>query len=254
MLVCGVNFKENGKIYNFDINQHTLEVGDNVIVQTEKGEQLGKTVFIKDLIEKGTLNIILRKATEEDYNLYLKNSLDAKKSLQYAKQKVKELKLNMQLIDASYTFDRKQLLFNFISDERVDFRELVKLLAYHFKTRIELHQVGVRDKACNVGGIGICGHQLCCNKFLKRMDTISINMAKNQNIALNPTKINGACGRLLCCFSYEDDTYTECRKGLRSVGEKIKVNDREGRIINVDILSRKYKVDFNGVVEVIESE
>ena len=140
------------------------------------------------------------------------------------------LDLGMQIIDSSYTFDRKQLLFNFIAESRVDFRELVRMLAGKYRTRIELHQLGVRDKSKEVGGIGPCGRTLCCASFLNYIDTISINMAKNQNIALNPSKINGACGRLLCCLSYEDEEYTRCRYNLPEVGDFVKYEGEDVRL------------------------
>ena len=146
----------------------------------------------------------------------------------------------MKILNASFTFDRNQLLFNFLADDRVDFRELAKKLASVYKTRIELRQIGVRDKAKEVGGIGQCGRTLCCYSFLKDMSSVSINMAKNQNLALNPTKINGACGRLMCCLAYENDFYKECRNGLPSVGDNINTSD---------ILKRSYKVEKdNGTV------
>ena len=158
----------------------------------------------------------------------------------------------MMVLDASYTFDRNQLLFTFIADSRVDFRKLAKDLANIYKTRIELRQVGVRDKAKEIGGYGSCGRPLCCSKFLCDFDSVSINMAKNQNIALNPTKINGCCGRLLCCLKYEDECYKELNKNLPKVGKKVKTEKGEGKVISVDILKQKYRVSVpdNGIVEV----
>ena len=154
-----------------------------------------------------------------------KNLKDAEKALNKAREIIEELKLDMRLLDASYTYDRKQLLFNFIADERVDFRELAKRLAQVYKTRIELRQIGIRDKAKEIGGIGPCGRMLCCNTFLTDLNSVTINMAKNQMLALNPTKINGVCGRLLCCLSYEDEVYTELAKGLPRVGQKVMYNN-----------------------------
>ena len=152
----------------------------------------------------------------------------------------------MRLLDATFTLDRKQLTFNFIADERVDFRNLVKDIAAKYKTRIELHQMGVRDKSKEIGGLGQCGRELCCSKFLNGMETISINMAKNQNIALNPSKINGACGRLLCCLAYEDEVYSEHRKGLPKMGSIVKTDDGEGKVVALDVLNKKYTVNING--------
>ena len=148
----------------------------------------------------------------------------------------------MNFIDASFTFDRKQLLFNFYADQRVDFRELAKILAAKYKTRIELRQIGARDKASEVGGIGVCGRKLCCAGCYKVNESITMQMAKNQNIALNPSKINGACGRLLCCLSYEDKEYVRCSKQLPSIGDTIKTPSGEGKVVGIDILNFKCKV------------
>lgn len=255
MKVCGVIFKENSKVYNFDPKDLTLTMGDYVIVSTERGEQIGKVTTIEDKEIKNTLKEVIRVASKKDYNQYLLNLKDAKSALQDARTESEKLNLKMQIIDSEFTFDRKQLVFNFIADERVDFRELVKILASKYKTRIELHQMGVRDKAKKVGGIGICGRKLCCAKFLTKMDTISINMAKNQNIALNPSKINGCCGRLLCCLAYEDETYKENKEKLPKIGSKIKIDGETGTVISVDVLSKKYKVSFeNEVKEYIINE
>ena len=158
----------------------------------------------------------------------------------------------MQLVDASYTFDRHQLTFNFIADERIDFRELVKLLAAKYKVRIELHQIGVRDKAKELGGLGPCGRTLCCGTFLNHLDTISINMAKNQNIALNPSVINGTCGRLLCCLAYEDETYTRCRKNLPKVGSKITYEKEQWEVTSTNLFKQTYTVELNGETKEIK--
>ena len=155
-------------------------------------------------------------------------------------------------MDSSFTFDRKQLLLNFLADERIDFRELAKRMAGKFKTRIELRQIGARDKAKSIDGYGVCGRRLCCAGFLNHIDSISMNMAKNQNIALNPSKINGCCGRLLCCLTYEDEQYSCCRVGMPTVGKKITLEQGEGKVISVDILNRKYKVLIGNEVKEIE--
>ena len=207
MKVVGIKFKNDGITYNFS-SEIMLKNGDKVIVETEIGYQLG--IVTDDNVENVKplkLKPVESLASEDDYNKYLKNLNDAKKALNETKKLVKDMNLNMNLIDASFSLDKKMLLFNFISDERVDFRELVRTLASTYHTRIELHQVGVRDKAKNIGGIGLCGRELCCTACTSNVSTVNINMVKNQNIALNPTKINGACGRLLCCFNYENDIY-----------------------------------------------
>lgn len=246
MEVCGVIFKENGKTYYFNRNNLEVNVEDYVIVETEKGEQFGKIVFIEQRNTEKPQKNILKIATKDDYNKFLKSEAAAQKVIVEAKKIANKLNLNMQFIDASYTFDQSQLLINFIADERIDFRELVKQLAAKYKTRIELHQVGVRDKAKEVGGLGICGKCLCCKSFLNHLDTITINMAKNQNIALNPAKINGACGRLLCCLSYEDDVYSEYRQKLPIIGKDVKYEGKNYKVLSIDVLNQSYVIDYNG--------
>lgn len=254
MRVVGVSFKDKGRIYYFSPNQLDLKNGDNVIVETERGEQYGQVKNgIIDLDNdkiKSALKPVIRIATEEDNKVHEKNLKDASKALIKCRKIVEKQKLNMYVVDANYTFDRNQLLFYFLSDNRVDFRSLAKELASLYKTRIELRQIGVRDKAKEIGGIGPCGLQLCCSKFLNDFDTVSINMAKNQNIALNPNKINGICGRLLCCLKYEDDCYTECRKDMPKIGSKVNTVKGEGIVKSVDILKRKYVAEVKNVGDV----
>lgn len=249
MKVCGVIFKENSKVYNFDPKDFQINKGDYVIVITERGEQIGKIATIEDKEVKNTLKEVVRIATEKDYNQYLTNLKDAQMALKDAKAEAARLNLKMQLVDSEFTFDRKQLYINFVADERIDFRELVKFLASKYKTRIELHQMGARDKAKKIGGIGICGRKLCCSKYLTKMDTISINMAKNQNIALTPSKINGCCGRLLCCLAYEDEIYKENKEKLPKIGSKVKVDGQTGVVTSVNVLNKKYKVSFENEVK-----
>lgn len=246
MLVCGIIYKDGGKIYHFDKNDLNIKEKDYCIVDTEKGEQFGKVVFVEERDINYELKKVLRTATKKDYDKYLKSLKEAEDALKLAKNEAVKLGLEMQFVDASYTFDHKQLILNFIADERIDFRELVKVLAAKYKVRIELHQIGVRDKAKEVGGIGPCGQPLCCSTILSHLDTISINMAKNQNIALNPSKINGSCGRLLCCLSYEDEIYSICRKNLPQVGDKIKNDGKEWTVKSLDILNQSYIIELNG--------
>lgn len=247
--VVSVTFKDKGKSYYFSPNNIKLNDGDNVIVETERGKQFGTVVGdIKKIKEDKLLNVlkpVLRKASKKDEEQHQRNIEDAKKAIKKCNNLVEKYKLNMQIMDSSYTFDREQLIFRFIADNRVDFRDLAKELASIYKTRIELRQVGVRDKAREVGGIGICGREFCCGKFLSDFDSVSINMAKNQNIALNPTKINGACGRLLCCLKYEDEQYKCCAKKLPQMGKKIKVDNKEGVVTSLDILNGKYQVTLD---------
>lgn len=251
MQIIGVSFKDNGKIYNFSPNEESLEIGDYVVVNTERGEQFGKVVQIDNKEPNRNLKNIIRKSTSKDYTKYLKNLKDSKDALIAARALSVDLKLKMQIIDCLYTFDRKQLLFNFTAEERIDFRELVKLLASKYKTRIELHQIGVKDKAKEIGGIGQCGRQQCCSSFLNHMESVTINMAKNQNLALNPTKINGSCGRLLCCLAYEDDTYSESRNKLPIVGTKMKHKNEQWSVISINLLKMSYTLENNGEIEEI---
>lgn len=255
--VLGVSFIDSNKIYYFLPNNLELKKDETVIVETERGEQFG--YIATNMIEVDPKNLkvplknILRKATDKDKIQHEKNIKDGKKAIVDANSFVEELGLDMKILNASFTFDRKQLLFNFLADDRIDFRVLAKKLAGIYKTRIELRQIGVRDKAREVGGFGQCGRALCCSTFLKDMNSVSINMAKNQNLALNPQKINGCCGRLLCCLGYENDSYGEYKKGLPKVGEIIKNNKVQGKVIYVDIFKRLYKVETSeGTVEEIK--
>ncbi|MBR3198727.1 MAG: stage 0 sporulation protein [Bacilli bacterium] len=253
--VIGVTFDES-KIYYFDPAGHKIKEGATVIVETEQGMQFGTVkIPLTEMPEtkiKGKLKQVLRIATKRDYNQYQKNKKEAITARNKCQKIADKQELNMKIIDASYTFDRDKLIFRFLADNRVDFRDLAKELAKIYKVRIELRQIGVRDKAKEVGGYGPCGRKLCCASYLKDLDTVSINMAKNQNIALNPTKINGACGRLMCCLKYEDDCYTECRKKMKKIGDKIKTEKGEGIIQGLDILKQKYKVEVPdyGIIEV----
>lgn len=256
MNIYGVTFKDKGKIYYF--NGHELKIPNRVtvIVETEKGLQFGRVVSKIDSntesAYKDNMKDIIRISTKKDYEQYLNNLKDADSALKNARNFSKELKLDMNFIDASFTFDRKQLVLNFYADERVDFRELAKKLASVYHTRIELRQVGARDKAENIGGIGICGRVLCCASFLTHLESVSMNMAKNQNLALNPSKINGACGRLLCCLAYEDEEYQKCSCGMPSVGQRLKTKEGDGYVASVDILNRKYKAVINEEIKEIE--
>ena len=258
--IVGVSFKKNGKVYYFSPNGLKIKKGINVIVTTERGLQFGTVETENMQIESNklttSLSKVVRIASKKDYEKHLKNIEEAKKKKKKCKKIVEDYNLNMMILDANYTFDNSQLLFTFLADNRVDFRKLAKDLATIYKTRIELRQVGVRDKAKEVGGYGSCGRPLCCSKFLTDFDSVSINMAKNQNIALNPTKINGVCGRLLCCLKYEDECYKECAKKLPKVGKKIETEDGEGKVISTNILKQTYRVDIKdkGIVEVSVNE
>ena len=257
--VVGVAFNKKGRVYNFNANNYDLNIGDTVIVETEKGYQYGYvTTNVKELDDNEfslPLKDVVRLSSKKDDQTYFKNNQDAGKALNKAREIVEELKLDMHIMDASYTFDRKQLLFNFTADDRIDFRELAKRLAGIYKTRIELRQIGVRDKAREVGGLGPCGRMLCCNTFLTDLNSVTINMAKNQMLALNPTKINGVCGRLLCCLSYEDIVYSKLRDSLPDIGEMYSDKNVSGKVVNIDILGQKiYVEDKQGNISVVEKK
>ena len=236
--VIGISFFNANRLYYFSPGTTNVKIDDYVIVETERGLQFGKALTdVLDMPKEKVflpLKDVIRVATNED-----------KKSLV-----IKE-ELDMKLFEASYTFDRKKLIFKFIADERVDFRELAKMLASKYKTRIELRQIGVRDKAKDIGGLGPCGRPLCCSEFLTNFNSVSINMAKNQGIALNPTKINGSCGRLLCCLGYEDDTYTEYKKKYPKIGEYVTIDDKKGRVSELNVLSGNYKVKISDSEEIV---
>ncbi|MEA1960565.1 MAG: stage 0 sporulation family protein [Bacillota bacterium] len=222
--VVGVRFKPAGKIYHFDNDQLELEAGEAVIVETVRGIEYGLVAIGNREVDDEQLVLplkkVLRKANQEDENVYQNNQKKEKDALEICKQKVKEHDLPMRLIDVEYTFDMGKIIFYFTSESRVDFRELVKDLAAIFKTRIELRQIGVRDEAKMLGGIGTCGRVLCCKQFLGEFEPVSIRMAKEQNLSLNPTKISGVCGRLMCCLKYESQMYDSKRpEGVKTDGE-----------------------------------
>lgn len=246
--VVGIIFEENGTVYYFSPKKFKLKENITVIVETNRGLQFGKIVKKSFYIDQKKINTplknIIRIATKQDYFAHKRNLKDAEEALKKCRKLASKQQLNMQVIDCSYTFDRSQLMFRFLAESRVDFRLLAKELAAIYKTRIELRQVGVRDKAKEIGGIGPCGRQLCCSCFLNDFDSVSINMAKNQNIALNQTKINGSCGRLLCCLKYEDETYSKCRECLPKIGETIEVEEGKGKVTALDILNRTYTIEI----------
>ena len=221
---------------------------DLVLFNTDSGKMIGKVIREEYSEKKENLIMplfsILSLASSEDVKKHEDSKVKASKALYDAKEISAKLNLEMSFVDAYYNFDNSQLYLSFIADNRVDFRELVKQLAYKYKTRIELVQIGIRDKARRIGGLGPCGMQLCCNRFLTDFNSVSISMAKNQLIALNPTKINGLCGRLLCCLGYENDTYLELKKELPKVGFMVNTSKGTGKVVNVDVLKGEYSVDF----------
>lgn len=253
--VLGVTFKNNKIIYcstaNFDIKSNIT-----VIVKTERGLLFGKVVGEPKEIRTEDFSKnnyqILRVATRRDYLQHQKNIEDSKKAFEKCQGIIRKLGLEMALIDAEYNFDREQLLFLFVARKRVDFRELVKILASIYKTRIELRQIGIRDKAKEIGGIGKCGRELCCALYLDNLENITINMAKNQNLSLNPDNINGLCGRLLCCLKYEDEDYQSSRAQLPNIGEEKETSLGVGEVVSVNALLGTYevKVKNKGIIEV----
>ncbi|MGF6377051.1 cell fate regulator YaaT (PSP1 superfamily) [Clostridiales Family XIII bacterium PM5-7] len=244
--VAGVRFKSAGKVYYFDPDQLDIKLNDNVIVETARGMEFGTITMdpteIKDEDVIQPLKKIVRIANAEDQKRHDENEQKKARALVLCQEKIEKHHLDMKLIDVEYTFDNNKIIFYFTADGRVDFRELVKDLAGVFKMRIELRQIGVRDEAKMLGGIGSCGKGLCCASWLSDFEPVSIKMAKVQNLSLNPTKISGICGRLMCCLKYENDIYLELRKGLPDNGEKVKTPDGMGKVIDTNILESKVKV------------
>ncbi len=247
--IVGVRFKSAGKIYYFDPVDFEIEKNIDVVVETARGLEYGKVVVgPKELDESelvSPLKPIVRIATEEDTNIYLENKEKAKETFEICQQKIKEHELTMFLIDCEYTFDRNKLIFYFTAEGRIDFRELVKDLASIFKTRIELRQIGVRDEAKSIGGLGPCGRRLCCSSWLGDFQPVSIKMAKDQNLSLNPTKISGICGRLFCCLKYEHDVYSEALEKMPNVGSIVQSPDGKGKVIEINPLLEQVKVELN---------
>ncbi len=245
--VIGVRFRETGKIYFFDPLDTEVEAGDHVIVETARGMEYGKVVYGRRSIDEKKMSVpikpIIRKATEADAVRNRKNFEKSKDAFQICLDKIAKHKLDMKLIEAEYTFDNNKVLFYFTADGRIDFRELVKDLAAVFKTRIELRQIGVRDETKIVGGIGICGRELCCHSYLTDFAPVSIKMAKEQNLSLNPTKISGVCGRLMCCLNHEEATYEYLNDHMPSVGDIVKTSTgQKGEVTAVNVLRQNVKV------------
>ena len=245
--VISVKIREIGRIIYCDISQVQVSAGDYVIVEFDRGLECGQVIAdtqVEALPDGEPLKKIVRLATKEDLSKASKNKAGIKETCLYCNKKIQEKKIAMNLVGAEYSFDRSKLIFYFTAEGRVDFRELVKELAGHFKARIELKQIGVRDEAKFIGGFGPCGRHLCCAKFLKDFEPVTIKMAKEQGLPLNPTKISGICGRLMCCLYYEHQMYKELLKGLPKYGSKIKTKDgKAGRVISVNPLTRSVTVE-----------
>ena len=253
--VVVVRLKTTKGIYYVSPNFIELEYGNIVVFETENGLQLGEVCreIYKEKQENLDLPLskVIRIAGENDLKQFNDNIKVAEKALLDAKKISKDLKLDMNFVESYYSLDKSQLVFSFLSDNRIDFRELAKKLAQKYKTRIELRQIGVRDKSKKIGGLGPCGLFLCCNSFLSDFNSVSINMAKNQFLALNPSKINGVCGRLLCCLDYENDVYTELKKDLPKIGMVAETPMGMGKVVSVDVFKRNYSVDLKdkGIIE-----
>lgn len=245
--VIGVRFRAAGKIYYFDPAGLEIKTGDNVIVETARGIEFGYVVLGNREVEEDKviqpLKPVIRMATEEDRKIEAKNKEKEKEAFAICLEKIRKRGLEMKLIDAEYTFDNNKVLFYFTADGRIDFRELVKDLAAVFKTRIELRQVGVRDETKILGGIGICGRPLCCHSYLSEFIPVSIKMAKEQNLSLNPTKISGVCGRLMCCLKNEEETYQVLNSKLPNIGDFVTADDGlKGEVHSVNVLRQLVKV------------
>ena len=247
--IIGVRFKNAGKVYSFDPAGITFKQGDNVIVETARGVELGEVVQGNKHTKKESLvsplKSVIRKATDGDLKQSEENRAKEKEAFDICVQKITEHELDMHLVDVQYTFDRNKVLFYFTSEGRVDFRELVKSLASVFRTRIELRQIGVRDEAKMLGGLGICGRTLCCGTFVGDFEPVSIKMAKEQSLSLNPTKISGSCGRLMCCLKYEQATYEALLKSIPKVDAIVETPKGRGVVIDVYILRGVVKVMLN---------
>jgi cell fate regulator YaaT (PSP1 superfamily) len=239
--VVSIQFSYAGKLYDFTCGTMELHPGDQIVVETEKGRGIGSVVREPRELPDGELpegiKQVLRAATEEDLQSAARNKVREKDARAYCLKKISERNLDMKLIRVEYLFDGSKAIFFFTADGRIDFRDLVKDLAYAFHTRIEMRQVGVRDEAKMVGGIGICGRELCCSSFLREFEPVSVKMAKEQNLALNPTKISGQCGRLLCCLGYEYETYSTLKKSLPKCGRYIQCGEVCGEVVKQNVIT-----------------
>ena len=242
-----IKLNESAKAYYFSTNFDDLKPGDNVVIETVRGLELGKVDSLSQPMSKYKLSLelkpVLRKATDEDVKLYKENIELAKNSYEVCLEEIKKLNLDMRLITSEYTLDCSKVIFSYLADDRVDFRELLKALASRLHCRIELRQIGTRDKAKVVGGIGICGLPLCCATFLNEFDGISINRAKNQMLSLNIPKLSGHCGKLICCLKYEDEAYTDLKKDFPKIGTRLIYNNEQYRISSMNVLTRTIKIE-----------
>lgn len=246
--IVGIRFKKLGKIYFFNPKEIKLQKGDKIIVETSQGEEYAEVLipnrYVEDEKIVAPLKKVLRIATNKDIKRHEECKKIEKEAFKVCEEKIKEHKLNMTLTDVECKFDNSKMLFYFTADGRVDFRELVRDLAAIYRIRIELRQIGVRDEVKRIGGNGVCGRELCCCTFLNDFETVSIKMAKEQNISLNPSKISGNCGRLMCCLKYENEVYEDKLKHLPNVGAIVKTEDGVGEVDNIEILKEQLRIKF----------
>lgn len=244
--IIGVKFRKNTKIYYFSPSNYIYDRGQRVIVETAKGVEFGEVVIANRLLKNkdvpAELKPVIRLATDDDFEKEEKNREKEKQAYEFCEKRIIDRGLNMKLVDVETTFDNKKFLFYFTAENRVDFRELVKDLAAMFKTRIELRQIGVRDEAKLLGGLGVCGREFCCKGCLRDFQPVSIKMAKEQGLSLNPGKISGACGRLMCCLKYEQNVYDELLKITPKVGAIVQTESGRGKVVEVNILSGNLRI------------
>lgn len=251
--VIGVRFKEVGKIYYFDPDNYDFHQGDRVIVETSRGVECGTVALANKEVDEEKivhpLKKVLRQATKKDLEHLEENKAREKEAMKICEEKIRNHNLDMKLVDVEYTFDNSKILFYFTSDGRVDFRQLVKDLATVFRTRIELRQIGVRDEAKMLGGLGMCGRPFCCNGFLGEFQPVSIKMAKEQGLSLSPVKISGTCGRLMCCLKYEQEAYSDLLKHTPKVGTNVRTPEGKGTVVETALLTGKVKVKLDSAPE-----
>ncbi|MBM7555161.1 PSP1 domain-containing protein [Thalassobacillus pellis] len=254
--VIGVRFKQAGKIYYFDPRNIKMTTDDYVIVETVRGIEFGKVVIANRQVDEEDIVLPLKKviriADEKDKLTVTENKENAQQAYDVCVEKIKDHNLDMKLVEVEYTFDRNKVIFYFTADGRVDFRNLVKDLASVFKTRIELRQIGVRDEAKLLGGVGPCGRMLCCSTFLGDFEPVSIKMAKDQNLSLNPAKISGLCGRLMCCLKYENDDYEAAKRELPDLGQRISTSNGKGKVVGLNMLERVVQIEFPELERTLE--
>ncbi|MEJ7461479.1 stage 0 sporulation family protein [Staphylococcus warneri] len=254
--VIGVQFQKAGKLEYYAPKDLQIEMDDWVVVESKRGIEIGLVKMPTRAVDDGDVSLplkeVMRIATQQDIDTYNNNAMDAEKALALCKEVVAQQELDMRLVNCEYTLDKSKVIFNFTADDRIDFRKLVKVLAQNLKTRIELRQIGVRDEAKLLGGIGPCGRSLCCSTFLGDFEPVSVKMAKDQNLSLNPAKISGACGRLMCCLKYENDYYEEARAQLPDVGDSIETPDGNGQVVGLNILDISMQVKIDGMEQPLE--